>query len=444
MKGKSPNQNQKNLFRPILIEIINPNDPLVILGNSIDWASFEKDFAELYSNTGMPGKPVRMMVGLLILKQMFNHGDETLMPVWVQNPYYQYFCGESEFQWQFPCDPSDLSHFRKRIGAKGVEKIFSQSVKIHKVSEKECEDVIVDTTVQEKNITFPTDTKLQFKIIEKCNKIAKQEGVELRQTYTRTLKKLRIMLRFSNHPKRRKQARKAQRKIKVIAGRQLRDLTRKLPQEVYEQHRALFEMFEKVLTQTKTSKNKIYSTHEPETACIAKGKLHKPYEFGSKVSFAMIPKRNIIVGVVNFKGNPNDTTTLVPTLDACKSQSGLSFKNVIVDRGYKGHTKIGETKVILPGKVNPAKYWEKQKIRKKCRSRAAIEPIIGHIKTDCRMYRNYLKGSIGDQMNAILAASAMNFRQYLKKIKEDFLFALGKFFLFQKKKPTFFVILVEN
>ena len=444
MKGKSPTQNQRNLFRPILIEIINPNDPLVILSNNIDWAGLEKEFSELYSNTGMPAKPIRLMVGLLILKQMFNHGDETLMPVWVQNPYYQYFCGEAEFQWKFPCDPSDLVHFRKRIGTKGIEKIFSQSVKIHKITKKECEDVIVDTTVQEKNITFPTDTKLQFKIIEKCNKIAKQEGVEMRQTYTRTLKKLRIMLRFSHHPKRKKHARKAQKKIKVIAGRQIRDLTRKLPQEVYDKYRDLFEVFEKILKQTKTSKNKIYSTHEPETACIAKGKLHKPYEFGSKVSFAMIPKRNIIVGVVNFKGNPNDTTTLSPTLETCKSQSGLSFKNVIVDRGYKGHTKIGETKVILPGKTNPAKYWEKQKIRKKCRSRAAIEPIIGHIKTDCRMFKNYLKGSTGDQMNAILAASAMNFRQYLKKIKKDFLFAFEKILLSKNQTNYFFVFLAKK
>lgn len=442
MKGKSPNQNQKNLFRPILKEIINPNDPLVILCHKIDWATIEKEFAQLYSNTGTPAKPIRLMVGLLILKQMFNHGDETLMPVWVQNPYYQYFCGESEFQWDFPCDPSDLVHFRKRIGAEGMEQIFTQSVKIHKIKEKDCEDVIVDTTVQEKNITFPTDTRLQSKIIERCNKIAKQEGIELRQSYTRTLKRLRIQLRFSHHPKRRKQAKKAQKKIKIIAGRQLRDLTRKLSPDVYEKHRELLEIFAKILKQTKTSKNKIYSIHEPETACIAKGKLHKQYEFGSKVSFAMIPHKNIIVGVVNFKGNPNDTTTLEPTLEACKSQTGLSFKNAIVDRGYKGHTKIGETKVILPGKIKPASHWEKQKIRKKCRSRAAIEPIIGHIKVDCRMFRNYLKGNVGDQMNAILAASAMNFRQYLKKIKDDLLFALEKILLSTKMTTYFFVILI--
>ena len=227
MTGKSPNQNQKNLFQPLLKDFINLQHELVTLTNQIPWKEFEKEFATLYSHTGTPGKPIQLMVGLLILKQLYDYGDETVVPAWVQNPYFQYFCGEAHFHWEFPCDPSDLSHFRKRIGEKGVDKIFEVSVRLQGKDAKS-KDVIVDTTAQEKNITFPTDVKLQKKIIDKCNKISEKESIKLRQSYKRTVKKLMLKQHFAHHPKRAKQARSAQRKIRTIAGRQVRDLKRKL------------------------------------------------------------------------------------------------------------------------------------------------------------------------------------------------------------------------
>lgn len=426
MIGKSPDQSQRNLFAPVLKEFINPNHPLVKLADQIPWVELEKHFEKLYSHTGTPSMPIRLMAGLLILKRIYNLGDESIEPQWIQNPYFQYFCGESEFQWAFPCDPSDLVHFRKRIGKEGVEKIFKLSVDLQK-DEVDNKDVMVDTTVQEKDITFPTDSKLHGKIIEKVRKIAKKEDVKLRQSYTKSTTKLKLKLRFGHHPKRRKEANAAQRKLKTIAGRLVREIERKLPENLLSKYLKEIEIFKMVLAQKKHDKNKIYSLHEPETSCIAKGKVHKKYEFGSKTALAAIPGKNIIVGVVTFKGNPHDSTTLEPTLEHVKQTTGKVFKRTLVDRGYRGKKNIGETEVILPGTSIGKSAYQKRKYRKKCRSRAAIEPIIGHVKQDCRMERNYLKGFQGDEINALLAAAGFNFRRILRKIEADILFVFLKF-----------------
>lgn len=433
MKGKLPDQEQKNLFRPILKEIINPNHELVVLSGKMDWNSFENEFGPLYSNTGQPGIPIRTMVGLLILKRIYNLGDETVMDQWVQNPYFQYFCGESEFQWKAPCDPSDLVHFRKRIGTEGAELIFKISVQSRK-DEITSTDLLIDTTAQEKNITYPTDAKLLTKVIELCNKIAKKESIQQRQNYKRTLKKLQIKQRFAHHPKRKKEAKAALRKLRTIAGRLVRELERVLDPNALQAYTHQLENCKKIVDQKRDDKNKIYSLHEPDTACIAKGKAHKKFEFGSKVSFAVIPQTNIIVGVKNFNGNPHDSNTLEPTIQHAQNVSGLKFKNAIVDRGYKGKKIIGETIVISPGPPKAKSHYSNKTMRKKCRSRAAIEPIIGHVKHDCRMARNYLKGNIGNDINAILAAAGFNFRGLLRKIKKEIFwpFVITHFFLKQQ------------
>jgi IS5 family transposase len=426
MKGKSPDQNQKNIFMPLLKDFLNMNHPLVILAERFPWDDFEEEFSGLYSHKGTPGKPIRLMVGLLVLKQMFNLGDETLMPQWVQNPYFQYFCGEAEFQWKFPCDPSDLVHFRKRIGRAGVEKIFSVSVSMQDKRSLCSKTVIVDTTVQEKNITFPTDSKLYVKVIAKCNTIANDENIRMRQSYKRTVKNLQIRLRFSHHPRRIKEARKALRKLRTLAGRQVRDLERKMNAELLEKYSREIDLFKKVIAQRRHDSNKIYSLHEPEVSCIAKGKSHKEYEFGSKVSFATLPGSNIVVGVVNFQGNPHDSKTLMPTLETCERITGRTFDYAVVDRGYRGQRQIGDTQVIVPGQYKARAQSQKQWYRKKCRSRSAIEPVIGHIKYDCRMIRNYLKGTEGDIFNAFMAAAAFNFRKLLRKIEQEIIFIVFK------------------
>lgn len=423
MKGKLPNQNQKNLFRPVLKEIINPNHDLIVLSNRIDWKEFENSFSELYSHTGQPGVPIRTMVGLLLLKRIYNLGDETVMEQWVQNPYFQYFCGEAEFQWEYPCDPSDMVHFRKRIGKEGAEKIFQMTVETRK-NEIKTRDILVDTTAQEKNVTYPTDAKLLLKVIKQCNKIAKQEKLPQRQTYTRTTKKLLIKQRFAHHPKRKKEASAALRKLRTIARRLVSELERNLPQTSKEQYAGELLNLKKVVNQKKTDKNKIYSLHEPETACIAKGKAHKKFEFGSKVSFSVVPKVNIIVGIMNFNGNPNDTTTLEPALNNVEKMSGIKFKNAIVDRGYKGKKEINGVTIVTPKASNQKQPYGKTTMRKKCRSRAAVEPVIGHTKYDCRMAKNFLKGTIGNDINANLAAAGYNLRGLLRKIKEEILWPI--------------------
>jgi len=423
MKGKLPNQGQKNLFRPILIDIINPRHELVILAHQIDWKIFEDEFSPLYSRTGQPGVPIRTMVGLLLLKRIYNLGDETVMAQWLQNPYFQYFCGEAEFQWDYPCDPSDMVHFRKRIGNDGAEKIFHVSVQIRK-DEIKCNDVLIDTTAQEKNITYPTDAKLLLKVIKLCNKIATQEKISQRQTYSRTVKNLLLKQRFAHHPKRKKEASAALRKLRTIAGRLVRELERSLDETALTQYADQLINCNKIIAQKKIDKDKIYSLHEPETACIAKGKAHKKFEFGSKVSFAVVPRVNIIVGVKNFNGNPNDTITLKPALDNVEKISGIKFKNAIVDRGYKGQKEVNGTIIVTPRPPNAKQPYSKSTMRKKCRSRAAVEPVISHVKHDCRMIRNYLKGNIGNEINANLAAAGFNFRGLLNKIKEEILWAL--------------------
>lgn len=419
MLGKSEAQNQKHLFQPLLSEFINMNHELVLLANKIEWKKLEEEFSILYSKTGTPSKPVRLMSGLLILKQLYNLGDETIMQTWVRDPYMQHFCGEAHFQWKFPCDPSDLVHFRKRIGENGIEQIFQQSIHIFNRQMQE-DEICIDTTAQEKNITFPTDTKLGIKIIKKCNKIAKSEGIEQRQRYTRKVKEYLLQSRFGNHPKRKKLAKKAQRKIKTIARRLINELERKLNAEKLSVYKQEINIFKKALNQKRNDSNKIYSLHEPDVACIAKGKAHKAYEFGSKVSIARTKTSGIIVGVLNFKGNPHDSQTIEPTLDQHQKLTGVRAKVAIVDRGYVKKIIKG-TQVLKPENGKGLSNYQKRKNRLRFRRRAAIEPTISHLKHQYRMGKNFLRGVIGDKINAMMAAAAWNFKKWMRENKKIFL-----------------------
>jgi IS5 family transposase len=422
MLGKSPNQStpQAHIFKPILGSFIDLTAPLVVLSQKINWTSLEADFIKFYAAKGAPSKPVRLMAGLLILKQMFNKSDEVIVEEWKQNPYYQYFTGGIYFEWDLPCDPSDLVHFRKRIGEEGVLKIFAQSIQLHKQAIEKAEEVITDTTVQEKNITFPTDTKLRLKSIQKLRGIAKKQGIKLKQTFEKEIKSLKIDLRFSHHPKRRKQARQAQKRIKTITGILFREVKRKMQDADKEIHSGILNLIEKVLNQTRNSKDKVYSLHEPEVACIAKGKSHKPYEFGSKISFSTLPQSNVVVDVSHFTGNPHDSKTLESIIPKLKEILPQTFKFNIVDRGYRGKKKIEDIQIVIPNpKEDTKKSAEYQIIKsRQCKSRAAIEPVIGHIKNDHRMLRNFLKGVMGDKINAILAGAAFNFKKALNQIKD--------------------------
>jgi len=423
MKGKSPDPNQLNFLQQRLADQLNPKHPLYRLAEQIPWDVFEQEFARHYSHTGRSSHPIRLMVGLLILKQLRNLSDESVVARWVENGYYQFFCGETFFKWDFPCHPTDLVYFRKRIGERGVEKILQVSIDLHGSKAQERE-LLIDTTVQEKNITFPTDTKLYMKIAERCVSIAEKEKVKLRQTYRRTIKTSMLAQRFRNHPKNFKKAIKAQRKLKTIAGRLMRDVERKLPAATFSRYAELFKIFERVMCQGKNSSAKVYSIHEPQVYCIAKGKDHKKYEFGAKASIALTKDSGIIVGAVSHDKNTHDSKTLIEVISQSTELRGQCPSVVICDRGYQGKSQIGETEVLIPKPSGTrATAYQKQKARKRFRKRAGIEAIIGHLKSDHRMIRNFLKGSVGDSINLMLAAAAFNFKKWMRHI-QDFLWAL--------------------
>lgn len=424
MRSKKRPQNQLNFLSPTLAEQLNPKHELYLLSNEIDWDYFEKEFKKYYSDKGRPAHPIRLMTSLLILKSIYNLSDEKLVEEhWEMNAYFQYFSGEIHQKWGQPCAASDLVYFRKRIGEEGIEKIFKHSIDKHGKDGKD-PNVSIDSTVQEKNITYPTDSKLHKKIIDKCVKIAGEEGIKLRRSYKRTSKQLVRDTYNGNHPKRRKKSSAAKRKLKTIAGRLVRELRRKLPIGSYE---AELEIFEKVLAQQKNSKNKIYSLHEPEVYCMSKGKAHKKYEYGCKASLVLTQNTGIIVGALTFKTNVYDGHTLPDVLKQTTELTGKTPKTATVDRGYKGNQIVGTTKINIP--KPPLKRdteYQKRKKRKHFRRRAAIEPIIGHLKQDHRVARNYLKGQVGDSINFMMAAAGFNFRKLMIKLKEKALWLFIK------------------
>ena len=430
MIGKNADQNQRDLFKPLLKDFIDLGHELVLLSEKIDWSYFENTFSPLYSNTGQPGMPIRLMVGSLLLKRIYNLGDETLCEAWIRDPYMQYFCGMAHFEHKFPCDPSDFVHFRKRIGEQGVEKIFTYSVLLHGKSAFEIQ-TLSDTTVAENNTTFPTDAKLAKRIIDKCNAIATKEGVKQRQTYVRTAKQLLRDTHNRKHPKRRKKALKADRKLKTIAGRLVRELERTLEPSTLKSYEKELNLYHRTLEQKRTDKDKIYSIHKPFTACIAKGKAHKQYEFGNKVGLITTSKTLIITAIKSFTGNPHDSKTIEPLLHQMQTNINYLPKEVVYDRGGKGQKQIGQTKISTPD-YRPLKRdteYQKRTKRKKFRRRAAIEPVIGHLKTNFRMGQNYLHGTNSSQINAFLAATGWNLKKMMKKLKLEYLKFITRFIL---------------
>ena len=418
MLAKAKDLQQMSFFSTFE-EQLGHQHPLYILSNKIKWQRFEDAFEKHYSNTmGAPDKPIRLMVGLLVLKHIRNLSDESVVDQWVENIYYQYFCGENYVAQEKPCAYSELVECRKRIGEEGMELILQESIRINGEDGKENE-ATTDTTVQEKNITFPTDSKLHKKIINKCKGFALKENIALRQAYTRTVKKLTLDQRFRNHPKNHGKARKADRKIKTIAGRLVRELERKIPEAVMFQYAASLQLFKKVLAQKRNDTQKIYSLHEPHVQCISKGKEDKKYEFGSKVSIITTKLSGVIIGALNIPKNDYDAHTLLPAIEQQQRLTGYVLKNNFADRGYKGVKNVLGTNIIIPDINKTTNNYQKQKLRLGFRRRAAIEPKIGHLKSDHRLSRNLYKGIFGDNINVMLAAAALNFKRMMNKWKKN-------------------------
>ena len=431
MLAKQQDQSQYSLFFS-LESTLNHEHPLFILANKIDWAMFEREFSPLYCpDNGRPAKPIRLMVGLLILKHVRNLSDESVVEQWSENIYYQYFCGEQEFNPRVPCEASEMVHFRHRIGPEGIELIFKESIRVNGKDSND-KDIYIDTTVQEKNITFPTDDKLAKKVIKRCRKIAAKNRLELRQSYRRTLKRLSHDQRFRNHPRNKDKARRADRKVRTIAGRLVRDVERKLGTRV-DAYQNELDLYKRVLAQKKSDKNKIYSLHEVDVQCISKGKEHKQYEFSNKVSITRTGT-GVIVGALGFR-NEFDGHTLDKAIEQVERMTGRAPRNGICDRGYRGRNKVRDTVIHIPKPFSKAlSTYQKNKERKYFRKRAGIEPVIGHLKEDHRLSRNYYKGITGDEINVMLAAAGFNFKRMMNKWKSSFWLFLERVLLFINKQ----------
>jgi len=418
-KSRAP---QRELFGAHLSEMLNPDHPLYVLAERFDWQQFDATIDACYAEElGRPGVNTRMMVGLMYLKHAFDESDESVVARWVENPYWQYFCGCDYMQHELPIHSSMMSKWRKRVGAERLETLLEATIHtalvMKAIKPRELEQVNVDTTVQEKAIAFPTDARLYQKMRVALIRHAKQLNIPLRQSYRFIGKKLLFKQGRYAHARQMRRAAKMTRKLKTILGRVVRDIERKACKTrgkiADEPLRELLALARRLLEQTRTSKNKLYSIHAPEVECIAKGKAHKRYEFGCKSSIATTSKSNWIVGAHALHGNPYDGHTLEGAIQQIVRLTKKTPDDVIVDKGYQGHGYEGSAKVhvvrMIPKRATRA-------VRRMLKRRAAIEPTIGHLKSDNRLSRNHLTGKTGDQINTLLAAAGYNFRKLLRWI----------------------------
>lgn len=408
----------EDFFRHRLENILDMRHELIHLSELIDWDSLTEEFGSFYSEgMGRPGKPIRLMAGLILLQHTYSLSDEEVVLRWRENPYWQYFCGFEYFQHDFPIEPTSLIKWRQRIREKGCEKILSLTIQAgiesHVITKRDIKRVIVDTTVQEKNIAFPTDSALYLDALEKLVKISKELGINLRQPYTRKAKTLAVRIFNYARAKQFKRMQKPLRTLKCLLGRVVRDLKRKASLENLKNETLahLLGLSEKLLAQTKKSKNKVYSLHAPEVECIAKGKAHKHYEFGNKVALTISLKRPFILGVNSLQGNPYDGHTLKDSLEQVHQLTGIKVSQAFVDMGYRGHG-VQEVEVFHSRQRRGITKAIKQNLKR----RQSIEPIISHLKQDGKLGRNYLKGVIGNEINAILSGAGFNLRTILNKI----------------------------
>ena len=416
---------KQDLFRSRLDQIIDLNHALAELARTIDWRFLEERFGAVYTDgPGQPPLPTRLMAGLAILKHTFDLSDEALCERWVENPYYQYLCGEEFFQHRLIFDRSSITRWRQRMGEEKLKALLQESLSVaHKtgaLAAKDLERVAVDTTVQPKAIAHPSDARLVHRAIEKLVALAKREGVVLRQSYVRVAKRAAIMVGRYSHAHQFKRARRALKFLRTRLGRIIRDINRQIDGDAALEARfaPLLELAVKVRHQDHRQRGpKVYSLHAPEVECIGKGKARAPYEFGCKVSVATPvtqPKGGqFVLHAKALHGNPFDGHTLGPVVADMESLTGIEASRVHVDKGYRGHNHPNKFKVWISGQVRRVT----KTIRREMKRRAAVEPVIGHVKIDHRMDRNYLKGRNGDRSNAVLAAAGYNFSLLLRWLR---------------------------
>lgn len=422
-KPNLQDQQQNELFRIPLEKIIDPSHELVLLADKIDWNTIENHFSQFFSD-GPGGRPLRprLAVGLNLIKYRFDLSDEETIEKFVDSPYCQYFCGMKYFEHKLPCDSSSLTKWRNRMGGKGAEKILKETLDLSLrnglISKEEFEQVFIDTTVQEKNIAFPTDARLYAKARRLLVKQAKKEGIKLKQTFEKDFENLLFALSKGGR-KKPGHKKKTLKSLKTKLGKLIRDIRRKA-QTPSKRLQHLLALATKLYNQKKSDKNKIYSLHEPQVKCIAKGKANKQYEFGNKVSISTTVKNNFVVGCQSFVENVFDGKTLSDSLCQMKDLCGMYPKEGFVDQGYKGYEgQIYSSQIYRQGLKSNS-----PRVKELCKKRARVEPVISHLKSDHRMGRNYLKGIFGDAINCLWAACAFNLRKAGKMIRKIDIWAI--------------------
>ena len=417
-KGKHPSTG--DLFQQPLADLINLKHPLVKLAELIDWSVFERRWAEFFpSRTGRPASSPRLIAGLLYLQHTFACSDEDLIWTWVENPYWQHFCGETYFQHEPPIDPSSMTRWRQRVGEEGVEWLLTETIEAARrgkvVKAKSFEKIIVDTTVMEKAVAYPTDSRLLERARQHLVKLADTVGITLRQNYNREAPRLAAQVGRYAHAKQFRRMNATLKSLRTVVGRVWRDIDRKLDRQdegLSAKAASILGRVKRLLEQKPKDKNKLYSLHAPEVECISKGKARQPYEFGVKVTVATTHKEGLVVGMRSLPGNPYDGHTLPEAIEQVSILTAQKPKAVFVDKGYRGVSVDGVT-IWRSGQkrgVTPS-------IRKAIHRRSAVEPAIGHMKNEGKLRRNWLKGSLGDALNAVLCGAGHNLRMILRAIR---------------------------
>jgi IS5 family transposase len=408
-----------DLFRARLDQIINMKHELVQLAGKMDWDFIDREIAPLYSDKGRPGIETRFAIGLLLLKHIYGLSDEGVCERWVHDPYFQHFTGEEFFQHAFPHERSDLSHWRKRLGDK-LELLLAESLRVaHEfgaVRTKDLARVTVDTTVQPKNITFPTDAKLLHAAIKGLVRLASKHGVRLRQSYVRIAKRAAMMAGRYAHAKQFKRHHRELRILRIRLGRLVRDIRRKIAGQEELEAALLWPLSraDQIRSQQQRQRGwKLDSFHAPEVECIGKGKASAPYEFGVKVSIVTSNRRapggQFVLHARALPGNPYDGHTLREVIKDTEKLTGREIERAYVDKGYRGHDAENPRRVFISGQ----KRGVFGTIKRELKRRSAIEPVIGHMKADGHLGRCYLKGRDGDAANTILSAVGYNLRLVL-------------------------------
>jgi IS5 family transposase len=398
--------------------MLDPQHSLYMLAEAINWPVFDQQFGPLYADgVGRPALSTRLMVALHYIKHIYDLSDDLVLAGFLENPYWQFFCGMEYFQHKLPCDPTSLVKWRKRVGGEGIEQLLKETIeaaKRHQVLKKqEIETVNVDTTVQEKAIAFPTDARLYHKARRALVRLSGQIGLKLRQSYSRLSKKALFGQSRYAAAQQGQRARKQTRKLRTYLGRVLRNVERFVG-PIKQKQRELVRNSRRIFEQKREDKHKLYSLHAPEVECISKGKAHKRYEFGCKVAIVTTSKAGWVVGIDAVSGNPYDGATLKPALKQVEELTSVKPKEAFVDKGYRGREHHPEgVEVYISGRKKLSRRLEKLLKR-----RAAVEPVIGHCKQEHGLERNHLLGTVGDRINAMLSGCAWNLKKLMRALVE--------------------------